>query len=1015
MTPNRRLLRSEATALQLNALSNSQLEAFNKLAGLLDEALTNSTKRNGAKNLCRLAFVSGAKGTGKSSLIYTLKEMQEHDGAFRINKQITKSEIEFNRADEEDKKLIKKKIDLLGASKVFFNTKEDRKMDIHWLERLSMDPFPSGTNLLAAVLARIEYAITGERGRNKTRYGALDPHGHLGNATKQLGNLKTEAVKALEGNLEARAPGMDPTNFAIAATEAELSKIHLRDKLDEVLDNIFKSYAESDGADNEHVPGMFVMFIDDLDLRPSKAVEVLKMAHMLSSRRLFYVFVGSIEDLDDVLFFKVQGEFKELLGVDTRRTELRKIEADANEIASSLIRKLIPAHQRIEVSDMTVPEALAYDCDAGLSDSDVAERNTLEKAVIGVPEFPSRLVGSVSPQKVGSEERTAFTPLGEFRLIDLLDKHEGHCKSQEHEVIYDGANVLKSTPRHIGDAFHSLQSTGNGERGNGSSSSNKKRDEAAQEVVKWIYQMFTGHVDEDGQLTVPVQERLRKCVEQHEIWELTPPPMRVLAIPGDSEELHPFEWRNASRLSPLDLGFEIRRVLRLSIEVKKNREDKADPEAKEDEYAVLGSRSRSAFKLLHDFMLFSGAGVVTKGLRHEDLDRMACAHWKTGYSQDLRIAWSTHPWQTFWRFDIFRDLWNHIFEEIREELNDRAPMGRTEMSAFLGLSWIAATLITLDAQPGDLGMFDCQDEHDLSELQKRGKAILPTELLYKLVAAAKEVDAGGEAKAEPETPTSVFTAALNKTIDSAFDVLIERVKARRFDGHSQAIQAKVVEWILLCMPEAGISMFFSNPIADGRERRPYEPMEMEKAFLKVADHIASKMLDINKGDASPESCLFEDIMREVRNKRIERLKDFLGTHFGLGLLTCNTTILRSKEKAGAFEVGEHEDAVFNLGDKKQANFFNEVAGKDAPNLNKLLVSALPSHSHVKSVFLQLDPTALGNKVEFDELKEKICPPPPPHKKEETVLPENENDVLQAKEETVSPEKEKSTPEPRQDG
>ncbi len=1007
MTTKRQMLRSEAAAVSLNSLTLSQLQAFAKLAKLLDEALDNSDGASGNRQISRLAFVSGAKGTGKSSLVHTLEKACRHkdDLKSKISKikfKLRESEPKSNNSTARSTNMAEWKnrsndvLEALSDIPESFHREPRKCTHIRWLKPLSLDPLPQGTNLLAAVMARIEVAVNEVSTTNRQRYGSLDPYGHIDRARHQLSSLKTEAVKALEGNLELHAATMDTTTHAIAATEAELSKVTLGDKLDSVLDSVLISHSEDGRGEPANMPGMFVMFIDDLNLCPSKAVEVVKLAHLLSSRRLFYIFLGEIEDLTKTLLFKIQGDLKKLLGVADRSIELRNIETDANEIAFSLIRKLIPENQRIHVSDMTVPEALDYDYLAGQHKNDEEPKLTLGYAINRLPPFPNDLVSSQPKNELstwqelwtgsgsvkveegsnnnlilirknsslsnsneksdGNEKENSsnlnsfsmFKPAGWFQVRDLLDKHVGHCYSQANEVIYDGANVLKSTPRHIGDALHLLDVSNeliddirNREKKYRDSTNNEavvdndeekalvfKLENATHKITEWLFNMFKGHVGEDGQLTISVQKRLRGCVEKHKVWELSPANMRVVAYVGDTLAIQPLEWRNTLALSPVNMTLGIGRVLRFDIEARKDRNDWHDRNDKEPEYAVLGSRTRPSFKLVHDFMLFSGTGVLTETLPYKNLEDIASIRWATGYGQqEVQIPWAALPWRTFWRSDIFRDLWNHTFETARTMTRGNAVLDRTELLAFLATSWISATLITLDAQPGDLGMFDCQDddmveakskleteqqtnERKITSLRDWGAKILGTKLFEDSKGqcacscnSKEERDLWADVK-NPQVEN--FGQNISEVIKFAFNTLVTRRRNGNNDLYTQTLNEKIIEIVLMCMPESGPMMFFTQNMAYGHadNRISYKAKAFANNFLVVAKTIACQMIELknpenSENPESPEnpedtirSGIYYDIIRVVRQKRLRNFGEYVTTHFGIGLLFMNERAFR---------------------------------------------------------------------------------------------------------------------------
>ncbi len=122
--------------------------------------------------------------------------------------------------------------------------------------------------------------------------------------------------------------------------DAERQKLQVAKKLNEILGSLAAGVAGNPAK----TKGLFVLPVDDMDVRPSRAVQMLKLATMLSIPRLFFLFLGEVDAIDQVLFYETQGEYIRLLGntLASRKEIAESIEAKSNEIASSLLRKFLP-------------------------------------------------------------------------------------------------------------------------------------------------------------------------------------------------------------------------------------------------------------------------------------------------------------------------------------------------------------------------------------------------------------------------------------------------------------------------------------------------------------------------------------------------------------------------------------------------------------------------------------------------------------------------------------------------
>ena len=576
-------LRQEARALRFIQLTYSQREAMEHLVDALAEAQAHSSDAQ-AGGLSRLLLISGSKGVGKTSILLTFKAMyakEDQPSWEDLMPKKDESKKDESKKDESRSKEDPKLAEYGTASRSFWQKLEDLKKDqrrIEWLEPLSLDPMPPGTNLVSAVLARIRKVAETDQGGYRDLGGVLDPVSPMERALHMLEGMQSPAVTGLEGNLDRRGGQMDPDAFSITALASERAKLSLSGKLNQVLSRI----AAGSTADASNSKAIFVLPVDDLDVRPSRAVEMLQLASQLAVPRLFFLFFGSSDAIDQMLYYRTQGEYYELLGpvAQARPRELERVEAVSNEVSSSLLRKMIPPGQRVEIRDVALEEALTFPFGrfqawlgkqadkAGMEGKEPLQQ-TLEHLLL-----PVHLLQPSSVGKHHCDLLDVLVPKDPLRRMTKngdLHTDEADVVPRQTTCFYDGAQVLVSPVRQLSDIqLHMVkahqevqqwarQETNRRRKGQeqGKTPEEKEDEEkedkewlsklreaaskgdeefskalkeahakslepkdptvlnqAAIEVVDRLVQTFISSVDEDPHLTVPLQQRLKVSIRR---------------------------------------------------------------------------------------------------------------------------------------------------------------------------------------------------------------------------------------------------------------------------------------------------------------------------------------------------------------------------------------------------------------------------------------------------------------------------------------------------------------------
>lgn len=663
-------LRLEAQPIELGLMSRSQLKGAEKLASFVRFAYEQSDGSSDANQYHnQVLMVSGDKGSGKTTLLLTLRKWLEDTSELgrEIGEISERSGFSAHECEEYKK------------AETTIPIKHDGKSKITWLDPLSLDYLPKGSNLVASLFARISHEI----GRRSDQHrGVLEPVSAEDRAIHELQSLTNDAVTCLEGNLDQRAPYMDPDSYAIAATEGEKKKLEVKSRLNSVLGRLI---AGPQRKSDDKVKGIFIFPVDDLDSSPERAMEMLKIAYSLSIPRLLFVLLGSVETMDQILFYKIQGEFRDLLRSQGQINpdDLESVTAKANIVASSLLRKMVPPSHRIQLDPLTVQHARRFKPEKKYTDG-------LEKKLSSLAFSPEVLfTGSYPPPNIS----VASLLLAKEPWVK--DGSESAKATESTSYFYDGLGLLQVAPRQLADLYSLVERSIPPQTDTSSNTATVQEPNWSTADQKTFlgnlfHEIFCPIVDEDGPLTPPIQRSLKKCLEVDSLFnevELTPPSIQMVPETGDHIELDipPRLTEKGSQHEAMISTYVIAdRVRTVGLEA-----------AYGDKPRALAPATRSTFKALHDLIRFTNAGVITKPVTHVALNKLALTRWDNGSDTKPEFPWLSVEWKTFWHTDLFLRLWNRGLQKVREICRDPADLKEEELAHLLAC--IAATSMVATA------------------------------------------------------------------------------------------------------------------------------------------------------------------------------------------------------------------------------------------------------------------------------------------------------------------------------
>lgn len=335
----RRELRTEAQPLDLTRLNLQQRRALEDVVGLIQQAANELGESDPSRpeghgpalddrrrNLT--ALIEGGRGSGKTSLLLTLLRELNRNGTRHSNGDI-----------------------LAGA----LHELQDR---VVVLDPLDLEQNPAASNLLVALLVRLEDAMRRELGEAWLGFG--EPNWDTCAASK-LQFLTSQAAVAWDPKLEPDPKGTDVDARADAILTIERYRIGFNQQFRSVLADLARACSKHSGRADP----LFLLPVDDLDLDPHRAPEMLRLLRLVAAPRLFVVTLADIGLLRFELERDVRCRWWTACAGTSHGTASDSIppmpsDSELRGLANQILDKLIPPAQRISISDAVPLEVLAF-------------------------------------------------------------------------------------------------------------------------------------------------------------------------------------------------------------------------------------------------------------------------------------------------------------------------------------------------------------------------------------------------------------------------------------------------------------------------------------------------------------------------------------------------------------------------------------------------------------------------------------------------------------------------------
>lgn len=640
------VLRPEARPLQWRHLDESQRRAFVRIVHSLDDAihsldrhprrLESSLFERSQHRRNQVMLLSGDRGTGKTCSLLSLE---------RCCIRASEWDREISRLAEEspDRERDARYLDYQRLRNLIEGDSGLRRRVV-WLDELEMDTLNSPTNLLAAILIRVQNIIErmgGEGAVASESRGILDVHPGYERAIMELLRLTSDVSLAWDGNMSERGAHLDPDVFAEEVMRGEKVRQEIPVRFARVLDEVAR-YVSWGGR---VIDPLFVLPVDDFDLAPTRCLPLLRLIRMIEGPRLFTLLLGDIANIERVVHLRLVGDMAGVanVGLSAERLLETEFHRRMKGVAVSNLRKLIPPAQRIHLEVMTIQEVLDYRPYS--AESHLHELLQL----LQMPDI------RVFPTPANRDVRRMYADAHAFLTESPISPKSG--------FKYSVLNDLSLAPREVVDFWYFAKHYS---IAHGSVGALRRR---------FLADVYKQSVDNETNLDHSEKELLKSVFRVGE----------TLQSLGMDTQAATVEFRG-------EMPEEIRGDGAELLRIQTNGQWRVGPPPRESRSRqVFLSRAATAFFVLtHDLIALHDQEHVARSLAPGPRSiPLATVVWETGAGAPVEITWPVAPFRSFWEWDHFIDAWRRANRQ-RRGLERVKPMRLEELTSHLAFAWIAA-------------------------------------------------------------------------------------------------------------------------------------------------------------------------------------------------------------------------------------------------------------------------------------------------------------------------------------
>jgi hypothetical protein len=621
-------LRPEALPLAYDDLTDSQKDALGRIVGWMASAVDGLPGARGAGSVGDdrpragtngVGLVSGERGTGKTSLMLTLKDIccrRASGGANGIPKHLEPN------------------VEKIRARTV-------------WLESLDMDTLPGPTNLLAAILARVRLSLTTLPGESDQGRSLLATNSASETARTNLEEMQTGIARAWRRQL----PGsLDGDAYAVEVTEMEDRRLQVNGRLESVLEGL---------ASSEHWPNgikqpIFVLPVDDVDLSPFRCLELLQLLRMIAMPRLFALVLGDVRIAEAVMKIQLSGQYARLAKGASRESFVAippwEVAAIVGATASKVIRKVLPPSQRVNLGPMSIRQSLGYGSSPQVMDG--TTRNGDSAPAGGRRTLLDVLRGIHLPELKASFDRRDWNLAPAAKATDpapgpsLADFVIGTGAAVDVAAFpYWAAQVLQAPARQVADLWLVLEPL--------TREAPPDADQPLEALLETLIELLRGLIEEEPRLSPVQRERVLAGLKK----DAAGKPVFQTDVLGIRREFQPGTTVDTERCT-----LRVHQAVRWSMGLPTD--DSTQGPAKPAAY--IEDRTSAAVMLIHDLVAVGKKGTLLGGSVASTAKSRGwlMAEWSLGATTAL-VPWPEPDWATFRTFDRFASWWQRASQVVQ--------------------------------------------------------------------------------------------------------------------------------------------------------------------------------------------------------------------------------------------------------------------------------------------------------------------------------------------------------------
>lgn len=286
----------------------------------------------------RVLMLDGPRGTGKTSLLLTLIDQwdRRREGRPAVDPRPHEAEPAAKQPQPPRRTSLLKEGDV----------------GVRALQPLDFDPHPAHLHPYAWLVLAFQPLVDWLAGSARPRLPGESTDRPLRDIWQ---DLYTQALIGWDEHVQRGQMTVDIDDFVASSLERHRGWHHLRENWQDFIDHLLRELAL---AGQLQADELLVLPIDDLDLHPSMAGDLLRALRLMRHRRLVFLLTGDSTHLQRVLARELYPRRKSLEHLDDGEAQENQLRYRA--LAIDIINKAIPPSGRFQVPLLTLAQALSF-------------------------------------------------------------------------------------------------------------------------------------------------------------------------------------------------------------------------------------------------------------------------------------------------------------------------------------------------------------------------------------------------------------------------------------------------------------------------------------------------------------------------------------------------------------------------------------------------------------------------------------------------------------------------------